>query len=89
MESIAVMKVLYTFQRFTQMSYQVSCVWLAERDIVAGEEIRISYGPLSDAEMLQTYGFLEPLGEHSNIHNRAVFLTENVYNAGKVCTHCI
>ena len=60
-------------------------MWLAERDIVAGEEIRISYGPLSDAEILQTYGFLEPLGEHSNIHNRAVFLTENVYNAGKVC----
>lgn len=56
----------------------------AERDIVAGEEIRISYGQLSDAEMLQTYGFLEPLGEHSNVQNRVVIRQEDVYDAGKV-----
>lgn len=30
----------------------------AERDIAAGEQVLISYGELSDAKLLQTYGKL-------------------------------
>ena len=30
----------------------------AERDIAAGEQVLISYGDLSDAKLLQTYGEL-------------------------------
>lgn len=32
----------------------------AAQDIAAGQEIFISYGDLSDLELLQTYGFVEP-----------------------------
>ena len=38
-------------------SHKYVC-WCAERDIAAGEQILISYGELSDARLLQTYGAL-------------------------------
>ena len=47
----------------------VSC---AERDIQAGEEIVISYGNLSDAQLLQTYGFVE---EHEGFTNPWNFMS--------------
>lgn len=43
--------------------------WLimaADRPIRAGEEVTISYGNLSDAQLLQTYGFVE---EHEGFTN--------------------
>jgi hypothetical protein len=62
---------------------------LAERDIAAGEEVCISYGKLSDAELLQTYGFLEPLGALSNPHNKVIIRQADVYDAGKVRNHAL
>jgi len=40
--------------------YSSICCWCAERDIAAGEQVLISYGDLSDARLLQTYGTLGP-----------------------------
>ena len=42
----------------------------AARDIARGEQLLHSYGNLSDAETLETYGFVEDLPEgHRNPHN--------------------
>ena len=41
----------------------------AARDISAGEEVLHTYGDLSDAELLQTYGFIEHLDEPANPHH--------------------
>lgn len=43
----------------------------AERAIPAGEEILHTYGDLSDAQLIQTYGFLEQLPA-PNPHNYAL-----------------
>lgn len=43
--------------------------WGVERAIAAGEELLHTYGDLSDAELLQTFGFVEVLGEEGNPHN--------------------
>ncbi|KAK9793181.1 hypothetical protein WJX73_007995 [Symbiochloris irregularis] len=40
---------------------QGSFMMSAARDIAAGEEVLYTYGDLSDAELLQTYGFIENL----------------------------
>ena len=47
-------------------SSRVRCAEHAERPIKTGEEILISYGDLSDAQLLQTYGFVE---EHPGFTN--------------------
>lgn len=43
---------------------------LAEKDIPAGQPVLHTYGDLSDAQLLQTYGFVEQLPyEQPNPHN--------------------
>ncbi len=48
---------------------RVRCCWHAERPIKAGEEVMISYGDLSDAQLLQTYGFVEEYEDFGNPWN--------------------
>ena len=48
------------------------CAEHAERPIKTGEEVLISYGELSDAQLLQTYGFVE---EHPGFINPWNFIT--------------
>ncbi len=58
----------------------------AGRSIAAGQEIRISYGPLSDGELLLTYGFVEGLEAPAvNPNNKAVLAESDVCDAAKVC----
>jgi hypothetical protein len=42
-----------------------------DRSIAAGEPILHTYGDLSDAQLLQTYGFVQQLGQ-ANPHNYAL-----------------
>lgn len=59
--------------------------WRAGRDVAADEEIRISYGPLSDGELLLTYGFVEALpAPEVNWHNKVVLAESDVFDAAKV-----
>lgn len=51
-----------------QETSQFGC---ADRDIAAGEQVLHTYGDLSDAELLQIYGFVEDLAE-PNPHNRVL-----------------
>ncbi len=63
----------------------------AERDIAAGEEVCISYGNLSDAELLRIYGFVEEVSSSSgcsavpNPHNFVSIRTDAVFHACQVC----
>ena len=41
----------------------------AGRAVQAGEQVLHTYGDLSDAALLQTYGFVEDLGGVGNPHN--------------------
>ena len=44
--------------------------WHAERDISKGEQLLHTYGDLSDAQLLQTYGFVEAFEPgYDNPHN--------------------
>lgn len=44
--------------------------WGAERDISKGEQLLHTYGDLSDAQLLQTYGFVEAFEPgYDNPHN--------------------
>lgn len=44
--------------------------WHAERDISKGEQLLHTYGDLSDAQLLQTYGFVEEIEDgFDNPHN--------------------
>lgn len=44
--------------------------WGAERDISKGEQLLHTYGDLSDAQLLQTYGFVEDFQPgYDNPHN--------------------
>jgi hypothetical protein len=42
----------------------------AERAVAPGEQVLHTYGDLSDAALLQTFGFVEELGEGGNPHNQ-------------------
>ena len=64
-----------------------SCRGLAERDIKAGEEVCISYGQLSDAELLRIYGFVEARSEGTgaaNPHNFVCIQTATLIHACNV-----
>lgn len=51
------------------VSTSLNC-WCAERDISKGEQLLHTYGDLSDAQLLQTYGFVEEFGPgFDNPHN--------------------
>ncbi len=53
--------------------------YAAERDIAAGEQLLHTYGNLSDAQLLQTYGFVEEFEEgYDNPQNFAVVPAEQV-----------
>ena len=55
------------------------------RAIAAGDEVRISYGPLSDGELALTYGFVEaPPAPALNPHNRVLIAESDVREAGEV-----
>ena len=59
----------------------------AGRNITIGQELRISYGPLSDGELLLTYGFVEALeAPGDNPNNKVVLAERDVRDAGKVCS---
>lgn len=57
---------------------------VAERDICAGEEVLHSYGPLSDAQLLQTFGFVE-FGDSAaaNPHNTVHVASDLVADAAQ------
>ncbi len=60
---------------------------LTERDIAAGEEVCISYGELSDAELLRVYGFVEARSEGTgatNPHNFVRIQTSSLIHACQV-----
>ncbi len=67
----------------------------ADRAIQQGEQVLHSYGDLSDAQLLQTYGFVEewPEGEFTNPHNYALLGWDTLVEAcravldgsGEVC----
>ena len=57
----------------------------AGRDIAPGDEVRISYGPLSDGELALTYGFVEALPAPAlNPHNKVLIPEGDVREAGEV-----
>lgn len=58
---------------------QVRCAEHAERPIKTGEEVLISYGELSDAQLLQTYGFVEEHPGFTNPHNFVAVSGKLVY----------
>eukprot|EP00899_Mesostigma_viride_P026603 jgi/Mesvir1/7127/Mv09229-RA.1 len=53
----------------TGASSKGAVVMVADRDYEAGEQVYISYGPLSSGQLLLSYGFVPPLG--SNPHDEA------------------
>ena len=73
--------------RILRMFQQALILWRAGRNIAAGQEIRISYGPLSDGELLLIYGFVEGLEAPAvNPNNKVVLAESDVCDAAKVCS---
>ncbi len=59
----------------------------AERPIKAGEEVLISYGNLSDAQLLQTYGFVEEIEGFTNPWNFVAVPSSLVAQVIPPCLH--
>lgn len=66
------------------------CTLCADRDIAEGEEVLHTYGDLSDAQLLQTYGFVEAWGPgEGNPHNVAFIPSDDLVAACQVCVRVL
>lgn len=62
----------YRLQPVAKVPVCLPALPAADRDIAAGEEVLHTYGDLADAQLLQTYGFVEEWGPgEANPHNVA------------------